>query len=395
MSPGEVSALRDVLRTVGTLADVPWWWVTAFYAVLAVTNLAFALWPRITAPISRLLRQLHMVPVTNASRRLLSGVHIGLLLVAFIGITGTSVLAPVLRGQLVARYSLAVQQEQTAIGERVAYTEVAQRFATPASTPVPQGALTPVFEKIHLLGTQDPAHAPRLERDLAARTGRLQARSLVSSPTPPPVSTTEAETLRQFHRPIRDSGDFVNRLDLLTFQQQRASEAGQYVRRAADLAVNAVASALQLPQILGQEATEIVKEYLGGLIENSPLATVLAAWAQHFPGYPAPPDPEQLIVPDLTGLEKAANTQLTEELAQAGVVNPAVPDPAREAALKEAPADAVVDLLNQQLDLENTNTACGGCASSFTTGQEGGQNGGENGIEGEEPPVDVPELPVK
>jgi hypothetical protein len=87
----QVAFLRDALRRAGSVADLPWWaWLglLGLLGLLAAANLAFALRPvRLKAAI-RWSDQLRLNPSAEIGRRLLTGVHIGLLVIGLIGLSG-------------------------------------------------------------------------------------------------------------------------------------------------------------------------------------------------------------------------------------------------------------------------------------------------------------------
>ena len=79
LSRAEVAALRGALERAGGLADLPWWLWAGLYAALAAAAVAFAIWPARLRRASGLSARLRVVPVVDAARRVLTGVHIGLL----------------------------------------------------------------------------------------------------------------------------------------------------------------------------------------------------------------------------------------------------------------------------------------------------------------------------
>ena len=134
----EVTALRAVVTDVALIVDIPWWGWLAVYVLLVGATLAFALrpaWlkraglgPDRLAAISRRFARLRVVPATEVIRRVTSGVHIGLLMVLLIGLTGQVAVAPVLRARLDDRYALTLADQDQAREELAAYLQIPPEF---------------------------------------------------------------------------------------------------------------------------------------------------------------------------------------------------------------------------------------------------------------------------
>ena len=102
---------------------------------------------------------------------------------------------------------------------------------------------------------------------------------------------------------------------------------------------------------------QIVREYLGGLVEESPLKDVFAAWTGRLAGARRPPDAETLVVPVPLKLEtEAASAQFeAAEKDDFAVTMPST--------VSEDPVDAAVDLANQARYLSEDGAGpCTGCA---------------------------------
>lgn len=93
MSRPEVAALRAVLDRAGTVVHLPWWVWTMMYVLLATVSLAFVLRSAPTAALRRWFGRLRVVSAADVTRRLLSGVHIGLLAIVLVGLTTPSAVA--------------------------------------------------------------------------------------------------------------------------------------------------------------------------------------------------------------------------------------------------------------------------------------------------------------
>ena len=102
-----------------------------------------------------------------------------------------------------------------------------------------------------------------------------------------------------------------------------------------------VSSLLSIPDIGSNEVVQIVREYLGGLIEESPLKDVFAAWTGRLAGTSRPPDAEFLVVPDP---EKLATEAMFTQFEAEENDHFATTLPSTKF---ESPVDAAIDLTNQ------------------------------------------------
>ena len=102
---------------------------------------------------------------------------------------------------------------------------------------------------------------------------------------------------------------------------------------------------------------QIVREYLGGLIEESPLKDVFAGWTERLAGRVRPPDVPALVVPQPL---KLATEALLTQLNEAEKDHFAATLPSTE---HESAVDAAVDMANQTRFLSEGGTGpCAGCA---------------------------------
>jgi hypothetical protein len=207
------------------------------------------------------------------------GVHIGLLVVVLIGLAAPAATAPVLRARLASRYTETLTADLQARGELAAYTEIQREFslARPA-TLVPLGALVIQIDAVSA-PADGSTDATSVELDLAQRIGELQAAALALSA--PPVAQAEAAVTEQggFSRPATSPAESQERLDELGTAEDDDDTTERQVDQAAELAATAVAKALHLPGLGATEVSEVIREYLSGLIEYSPLKDVFAGWA--------------------------------------------------------------------------------------------------------------------
>jgi hypothetical protein len=357
LSRAEVAAVRGALDRAGGLADLPWWLWAGLYAALAAAAVAFAIWPARLRRAIGLSARLRVVPVVDVVRRVLTGVHIGLLVIVAVAVAAPAAVFPVLRDQIAARYTVAYQRQLEAAGAQAAYAEISGRFTTAQPN---RGVLADIVEKIHRIDhpEQGDDHASATEADIARRVGELQAATLAATGTKP-AATAERSTAAAagLTVPIHDAPDLRARAALLDEQDKKEDAAHKRAEQAGDLAAATVASLLPIPDIGSNEVVQIVREYLGGLIEESPLKDVFAAWTERLAGASRPPDAGTLVVPQPVKLEtEALITQLQEAEKDHFAVR--LPSTGHESAV-----DAAVDLANQARYLsEGGSGPCAGCA---------------------------------
>jgi hypothetical protein len=352
----ELAAVRGGLEQTGDLTDLPWWLWTGLYAALAAAAVAFAVWPDRLRRAIGLSARLRVVPVIDGVRRVLTGVHIGLLVIVLVAVAVPGAVFPVLRDQIAARYTVAYQRQLEAAGEQAAYAEISARFTTPQAN---HAVLADIVEKIHRIDhpKQGDDHATATETDVARRVGELQAATLLAAHTTS-VATAEQSAARAagFTAPIRDAPDLRARVTKLDEQDKKEDAADKRAEQAGDLAAATVASLLSVPDIGSNEVVQIVREYLGGLIEESPLKDTFAAWTARLAGAHRPPDTETLVVPQPLRLEtEALIMQFKAE--EKDHFATTLPDTEHE-----SPVDAAVDLTNQARYLSEGGAGpCAGC----------------------------------
>jgi hypothetical protein len=259
-------------------------------------------------------------------------------------------------------YTVALQRTVEAEGELAVYAEARAQFTAAATQPV----LTDIVLKIHDIDSppadENDAGATPTETDLAHRVGELQALALGAT-LPRTLLTGEqaAAAAAGFDGPIRDASDAGQRLATIQHEQAANDAAAKRADQAADLAASAVASTISIPNISGNEVFQIVREYLSGLIEDSPLKDTFAAWIGHLAGAKAPPDASQVVIPDPQRLKQAALTVLSGEVV---IADASLTDPAVVNAEAESPIDAAVDLTNQSRYIQERSGPCAGCVRS-------------------------------
>jgi hypothetical protein len=363
LPPAEVTVLRAALGQAGTAADLPWWVWTGLYALLAAAGLAFARWPARLKAVIRWFWRLHLAPAAKTSRRMLTCVHIALLMIVLVGLAAPAALAPTLQRQLKAAYTVAFQREFQAEGEIAAYRQIQRQF-TGATPPRPLAAL--VID-VHNISPPSPGddNATATENDLAYRLGELQAAALALS-SPPSLEAAESSAATQagFNDPLHDGAELGDRLAKVGEEEKKDDAASKNTEEAGDDAAAAVASSISisLPHVSGNEVLQIVREYLSGLIEGSPLKDVFATWAEHVTRATSL-DARTLVVPDSAQLEQAASDALPADT---------LLDPAATRALSEPPLAAAVDMANQARYFQEHTGPCSGCtAPDNTPGQPG------------------------
>jgi hypothetical protein len=386
---GEVAAVRETLERAGSLAELPWWLWADLYLLLAGIAVAVALWPAPGARIADRARWRSVVRVTDVGRRVLSGVHIGLLVAVLIGVAAPAALEPTLRADIRNRYVVAVQRELDAAAEQAAYREIHQQFSrlSPASV----GPLGAVVRKVHDIGRSAAGDdgLPGIERELARRMGQLQADTLRAS-TPPaesPADLLASARPAWLDQPIQDTDGplkLSQRLDTLDGQQTRADTVTRFAEQAGELAAIAVAGTLQIPDIGQNEIVQIIREYLSGLVESSPLKDIFAAQARRLAGPDTVAPASELVVPNPYRLRIAALSALTAQYLKTRLAQPFARDQAMQRALREAPIDAAVDLANEARYLSEPTGPCAGCPRPLRPG-EAPKLPGEHGRPGERP----------
>jgi hypothetical protein len=151
-----------------------------------------------------------------------------------------------------------------------------------------------------------------------------------------------------------------------------------------DLAAKLLASFMSIPNISENEVFQIVREYLSGLVEDSPLKDIFGAWLKHLPGAKPPPAADAMVIPDAPRLEKAEAVILTADLAADDITTAgqAAGDPALARARGESPVTAAVDLANQARYLQDGTGSCAGCYGP----DDAGNHSGHPGVPDDDPP---------
>lgn len=368
----EVAVLRGVLDRVGALVDLPWWLWASLYLLLAGASLAFALWPAARWSTTRnavagWALRLRVVPSVNAGRRLLTCVHIGLLVTVLIGTSVPAALAAPLRDKLRARYQVAVQREFEAQAAQVAYEQIRRRFTAGTLPRPPLAPLIDLVGRVHGVSAPKPGQqdATGVERDLARRLGLLQAAALrIGTPTPrgtaPP--TADATASAGFDAPISDTADARQRLSSIDDAERQSKDRARQAERIAELAATAVASTLSIPNLGENEVVQVVREYLGGLVESGVLTKVFLAWTKPLVAPATATNPDRVVVPNPVRLEEAALLAYVTERSEVRLADPFATDATDTRIGHESATEAAVDLANEtRYFQEGGNGPCPGC----------------------------------
>jgi hypothetical protein len=373
MRRAEVARLRSVLESTGSAANafLDWRVSAGSYAVLAVASLAFAVWPVRLRSAARWFDRLQVAALVSGAQRVLTGLSIGLLTIVLLAAAGPAALAPVLQRQVHATYVVALQRQFEADGEVAAYTQVSRAFAVRV---VPFPVLVEIVRDVHR--KYGPAHgepgATSAETDLARRLGQLQAAALGLRPPSLGPAAEAAATDAGFDGPLRSATDLGQRVAAADTEQDKGDAFGKRVELAAELAAKAVAGTISIPQVSSNEVVQVITEYLSGLIEDSPLKGVFAAWLEHLPhpggrqphgeqpGGQEPPDGVAMVVPDPAALALAAQDQMFRQARADGVIPPLLDPFANGPVTDAASVQSAVDLASQSRDIQRGGS-CTGC----------------------------------
>ncbi|MGI5466293.1 hypothetical protein [Streptomyces sp. CA-132043] len=367
-SPAQVAAARRVLEQIQGLTEVHWlYWLVA-YALLAIGSYAVLRWPDRVARIGQRLRparfgeaRLPLGAFLNFGRRSLGGISIGLMVALLCAV----VLAPVSEGTwkkpVAHRYAFEAQRQQYAAGAADAYEEIRRYVTTHPRVAARLRAVVVEVNRAAPSRSGEPVNETAL--DIARQVGRFQAATLDLDDPPPPQPAEEPE-----------AEDVADQLAQLDESQQRTEERETQVDRFAELASLAITRTFDTLDLGDNAAVQIVKEYLGGLVEDGPVKKIFLKWGERVGQ--APPDGDRLVRIDVRSLASAAydGTQDAVERANADMfaffnrygfgVSTDQPSMAR-----------VVDLANEHRQLQQGAGSCPGCANSGNSGTNPGGGG--------------------
>ncbi|MFJ9179239.1 hypothetical protein [Streptomyces sp. NPDC102360] len=370
-TPAQITAVRGVLTSLQGLTEVPWtYWLVA-YTVLACGSYAVLRWPERVARLQERLRparfrgnRLPLGAAVNFGRRVLSGLSLGLMAALLFAVVAAPVSEGAWKRPVAKRYALETQRRQDAAGAAAAYREIHQQV-----TAHPRSAerLRSVVLAVYRAAPSPPGEGVSpAARQLARQVGRYQAAALdVDDPAAPPPDTP----------PETDGLD--EELARLDESQQRTERREQRTDRFAELASLALTRTFDIPDLGDNEAVQILKEYLGGLVEDGPMKRIFYRWGERIgrPAPPPPPDGERLVRIDLRRLTSVAYDRARDAVERAdgdllgfyqrfGVGLPT----------EEPSTTRVVDLANQHRYLRHATGDCSGCVRPG--GGDGGTTGG-------------------
>jgi len=375
MSRDEVLVLRTALERAGTFADRPWWTWTVLFLALAAVSVAVGRRPDLVPKRAKAALRL---PAGTVTRRVLSGVHIGLLAVVFVAVAAPAGVTPLLRSQASARYAVAFQRELEAARALAVYKYIQDGLKPGAEN---LGALPAMVRTIYGIG-HPPAGdvGTHTEADLAQRLGYLQETTL-GLPAAPKAPETG-----------RDDGPSLKE-DLATLDteeqtgEEEADDVAERAERIGEYLATAIASAsaIFIPGIDEHELMQVVGEYLSGLIEESPLKDIFAALSRR---HITPPSADEIVVPDAARLEQAASAELTGVEARLNVKIKG------DALMRDEPQIVqAVDDVNDARYLQEQSGPCDGCTVVSPHRPETPQQGpghGDNPDPVDNPDPDIP-----
>jgi len=370
MPPAELTVLHDAVGRAGAVIDLPWWVRASVFGVLAGVSLAFARWSGRLSPAIRWSRRLRVVPSAGVTSRLLTGVHIGLMVTVLIGVAAPAAVAPALRTRLAARYTVTLAGEFRVRGELAAYRLIRRSFASAAPSRVAD--LAAIVEQIGAISRpSDHRHdATQTETDLARRLGELQGLTLTASMGQSAQDLAgDAARHAGFDGPLRDAADLAERTSTTRAEAKNEDETSKQVDQAADLAAKTVTAVLGIPDLGHNEVFQVVREYLSGLVEESPLTTVFAEWAGKAAGRgggsagqaPVADASASAVAPDPRKLEAAAKAAMNKATASMSPLDQLDASGEMDSLLGKNPIVVAVDLVNQVRYLQENTGPCEGC----------------------------------
>lgn len=367
-SPAQVDVTRRVLGQIQGLTEVHWlYWLVA-YTVLALGSYAVLRRPDGVARIGQRLRPARFsevrLPVgafVNFGRRSLTGINIGLMVALLFAVVSAPVSEGSWKRPVAHRYAFEAQRRQYAGGTADAYKEIHRYVTAHPGVAVRLRAVVVAVDRAAPSHSGEPVNRTALET--ARQVGRFQAATLeLDEPAPPqPAEAPEAE-------------DLAGRLEQLDESQQRTARREKQVDRFAELASLAVTRTFDIPDLGDNGAVQIVKEYLGGLVEDGPVKKIFFRWGERIGQ--APPDGGRLARIDVRRLASVAydRTRGAVERADADLLA----FYARFGygmAVEEPSMTQVVDLANQHRFLRQGGGACPGCVNPLRDGSSPGGGG--------------------
>ena len=273
-----------VLDEIAAGSNPDWWYLVIPLLLLTASYVALARWEgRIESWIQRrrvmrwrrehpglkLPRPELAITAFSFSRRVMTFLHVGLLLVPLVGITAPEVLGQALLGQLRPRYVTEYHADLAARAEIVAYGQLTREVA--AASPRQRAAMRDNVTSItKTVGGGGPAaggaHATPAQLTSAVSLGEEEGEylqyagqaSAVGESSPPPLNT----------RSVAVAGTEVEA------EIAAAAEDEDHAEKAGESAAATLGALLSIPR--QSPVFQILQEYLSGLVEESPVANAFA-----------------------------------------------------------------------------------------------------------------------
>ncbi|WP_411096110.1 hypothetical protein [Streptomyces sp. 020-2-3H-GM] len=376
-TPLQVTVVLEVVEKVQGLTEVHWLYWMAAYTALALGSYALLRWPTLVVRAQRRLRPARFgssrLPVrlaTNAVQRSFSGINIAVM-VALIFLVAV---APVSEGAwkrpVERRYALEVERREYAEGSAAAYREILRQISLhPRSV---EGIREVIIAVDRIAPSAEGESVNRTALDIARQAGRFQAGTLGIDGVPDePVPDPDPG-------PAPEGDDLDASLGRLDETQRQRAEREERTDRFAESASLAVTRALDTLDLGDNEAVQLVKEYLGGLVEDGPVKTAFHRWGEGVGR--RPPEGGRLVRIDVSRLTAVAyeRTAAAVDRADAGLLTFygrfGVGVPAEDASVARA-----VDLANQHRYVQQGTGPCTGCAAPPADGNGTGGTGTTGG----------------
>ncbi|MFJ6487367.1 hypothetical protein [Streptomyces californicus] len=376
-TPPQVTVVLEVVEKVQGLTEVHWLYWMAAYTALALGSYALLRWPTLVVRAQRRLRPARFgssrLPVrlaTNAVQRSFSGINIAVM-VALIFLVAV---APVSEGAwkhpVEKRYALEVERREYAEGSAAAYREILRQVSLhPRSV---EGIREVIIAVDGIAPSAEGESVNRTALDIARQAGRFQAGTLGIDGVPDePVPDPDPG-------PAPEGDDLDASLGRLDETQRQRAEREERTDRFAESASLAVTRALDTLDLGDNEAVQLVKEYLGGLVEDGPVKTAFHRWGEGIGR--RPPEGGRLVRIDVSRLTAVAyeRTAAAVDRADAGLLTFygrfGVGVPAEDASVARA-----VDLANQHRYVQQGTGPCTGCAAPPADGIGTGGTGTTGG----------------
>lgn len=355
-----VAELRDWLESAREHVDFPWWSWAALYAVFVASDLAFLRWPGRLRKTGEWFKRLRLVGAADISERVLGTIHTGLLTIVFVGVSVPVTVFPTFHHQLKAAYTTAFQRELEAEGEAAAYSRIQRYFETGR---VPGIIFADIVTDVHRDAASRGARPSRAEDQLAHSLGELQARTLVLEPEPRAATIASDAARQALDSHATSAAGLGQQASEVQKLQRGEEEASERAHQAAELATKILSGLISIPHVSDNEVVEVVTEYLSGLIEDSPLKDVFAAWAGRVHRAEQPPDARALVVPDPARLTQTAASTLESTARRTGGTAHATREDGN-------PVKAAVDMLDQAQKMTQN-----GSSSSSSHGRSNDEQG--------------------